>query len=107
MAEATALRARARTVGLTSTVAIVVVSLIIAAVLDPATFAGPVAAFVLCYLPVQIVLAGIWAHHPDWLASQSRAVRGAVLLAAGLAVGAVAELVFVATVGAGRGPSRP
>ena len=107
MAEATALRANARTVGLTSTVATVVVSLIIAAVLDPATFAGPVATFVLCYLPVQIVLAGIWAHHPDWLAERSRAVRGAVLLAAGLAIGAVGELVFVATVGAGRGPSTP
>src|SRR4249919_1295594 len=107
MANNVALGQSARTVGLISTAALVVVSLVVAAALNPATFAGPVATFVLCYLPVQIVLAGLWARRPDWLAGKSRAVRGSVLLVAGLVIGAVAELVFVATVGAGQGPSTP
>ncbi len=102
-----ALGLSARTVGLTSTVALVVVSLVVAAVLDPAAFAGPVATFVLCYLPVQIVLASMWARHPGRLAEKSRAVRGTTLLVAGLVTGAVAELVFLATVGAGQGPGTP
>ena len=97
----------ARTVGLISTAALVVVALVVAAVLNPATFAGPVATFVLCYLPVQIVLASMWARQPGRLAAMSRAARGATLLVAALAIGAVAELVFLATVGAGRGPSTP
>jgi len=103
MADDVALRQSARI----STAAIVVVSLVVATVLDPATFAGPVATFVLCYLPVQIVLAGMWARHPGWLAEQSRAVRGATLLLAALGMGAVAELVFVATVGGGQGAGTP
>lgn len=107
MSNDAALRKSARTAGLMSTVAIVVVSLVVAAVLDPATFSGPVATFVLCYLPVQIVLAGLWARHPGWLAARSRAVRGATLLLAGLVVAAVADVLFVATVGAARGPSTP
>ena len=102
-----ATRRSARRVGLGSTAVIVVVALVIAALLDPGTFAGPVATFVLCYLPVQIVLAGMWAHHPDRLAGMTQPARGGILLVAALVVGAGAELVFLNTVGAGRGPSTP
>jgi hypothetical protein len=102
-----ATRQSARRVGLGSTAVIVVVALVIAALLDPGTFAGPVATFVLCYLPVQIVLAGMWAHHPDRLTGMTQPARGGILLVAALVVAAVAELVFLSTVGAGRGPSTP
>jgi hypothetical protein len=96
-----------RRVGVASTAAIVIVSLAIAVSLDPGTFAGPVATFVLSYLPVQIVLAGLWAHQPDALPGRAQPVRGGILLIAALVIGAVAELVFLATVGAGHGPSTP
>ena len=102
-----ATRRSARRVGLGSTAVTVVVALVIAALLDPGTFAGPVATFVLCYLPVQIVLAGMWAHHPDRLAGMTQPARGGILLVAALVVGAGAELVFLNTVGAGRGPQHP
>lgn len=102
-----AIRRSTRSIGLVSTVVIVVVSCVIAALLDPGTFAGPVATFVLCYLPVQIVLAGMWAHHPDRLTGTAQPGRGGILLVAALVVGAVAELVFLNTVGSGRGPSTP
>jgi hypothetical protein len=65
-----ALRRTAQKVGLISTVTIIVISLVVAALLDPATFAGPVATFVLSYL-----------------------------------IGLIAEVVFIATVGAGQGAS--
>jgi hypothetical protein len=83
------------------------VSLAIAVSLDPATFAGPVATFVLSYLPVQIVLACLWAQQPDALAGRAQPVRGAILVVAALVVGAVAALVFLASVGAGHGPGTP
>ena len=102
-----AIRRNSRRIGLISTAVIVVVSLVTATLLDPGTFAGPVATFVLCYLPVQIVLSGMWAQHPDRLTGWSLPVRGGALLVAALVLGAVAELVFLATVGGGRGPSTP
>ena len=100
-------RRSARRVGLTSATIIVVVSLVITALLPPATFTGPVATFVLSYLPVQIALAGMWAQHPTRLAGKSRAARGGILLAVAIVIGIVVEIVFIATVGAGQGPSTP
>lgn len=79
----------------------------IAVLLTPATFTGPVATFVLSYLPVQIVLAGLWADHPNRLAGMSRPARGGILLTVAVVIGIVAEVVFIATVGAGQGPSTP
>lgn len=96
-----------RRIGLVSTVAIIVVSLVIAALCNPGAFAGPVATFVLSYLPVQIVLAGLWAHQPEALRGRAQPVRGGILLVAALVIGAIAELVFLATVGSGHGPSTP
>lgn len=103
-----AVRRGARQVGLISTVLIVAVALIIAALTGPTALTGTVAIFVLSCLSVQIVLGSVWSHRAGTaLSARPRAVRGGILLAVTLVVGVVADLVFENTVGDGRGFNTP
>jgi len=97
-----------RKIGLASLALVVVASLVLISLFDVDTFTGVVTLFALSCTPVQVVLAVHWAHDlPPWLAHRSRPVRGGVLLAITLGVGAVAAVLFEATVGGGNGPHFP
>ncbi len=97
-----------RKIGLASAALVVVAALALIALLDLDAFTGWVAFLALSCTPVQVVLAVHWAHDlPPALARRSRLVRGGVLLAITLVVGALAAVLFEATVGGGNGPHFP
>lgn len=96
----------ARRIGVMSTLLIVGISLLIAALVDSATFTGPVGTFFLSWLPAQAVLTGIWAHRSDRLAVP-QPIRGVILAIAAGVIAAINEVVCVNTVGGGRGTSTP
>ncbi len=70
-------------------------------------FTGWVAYFLLCVIPMQIVVAVTWGASPGFVASSSQPAKGAVLTLTTLAVGVVVSVVCFFTIGGRVSPPTP
>ena len=80
-------------VGVVSTAVVVALSLGFVSLFSFPTFTGWVAYFLLCVIPMQIVVAVTWGANPGFVASLGQPAKGLVLLIATLAVGVVVAAV--------------
>jgi hypothetical protein len=95
-------------VGLASTVLVIAISLLFVSLFDFPTFSGWVAYYLLCVIPIQIVMAVTWGSKLPEFAAKGRApINGVLLTLFALAVGAVVAAVMFATVGGGVSPPAP
>lgn len=92
--------------GIVATAMIVALSLAYVAPFDFPTFAGPVAFFMLCLIPAQIVLV-VLAPNPPFAARLSQPRKGIVLILATVATAIVAAPVALQLTGEGISPPGP
>src|ERR671912_1922555 len=92
--------------GLVATALVIVLSLAYLAFFDFATFVGPVAFFMLCLIPAQIVLV-VLAPNPPFATRLSQPRRGVVLILATIATAIVAAPVALQLAGEGVSPPGP
>ena len=92
--------------GLIATALVVAVSLAYLAIFDFATFAGPVAFFMLCLIPAQVVLV-VLAPNPPFAARLAQPVKGIVLVLTTVAVAIVATPIALQLAGEGVSPPGP
>ena len=94
--------------GIASTILVMVIALAFVSLFSFPTFAGWVAYFLLCVIPIQIVMAVTWGSaRPVAAASVSQPVRGVLLTMFSLVVGAVVAALALAIVGARVTPPAP
>jgi hypothetical protein len=94
--------------GIAATTFVIVLSLGFISLFDLPTFTGWVAYYLLCVIPIQIVMAVTWgSRHPSFAASASQPAKGILLTVFALAVGAIVAAVHHATVGGGVSPPAP
>src|SRR6202049_1869988 len=95
-------------VGIAATAGIIVLSLGFISLFDFPTFTGWVAYYLLCVIPIQIVIAVTWGtRHPAFAANASEPVKGILLTMFALAVGVIVAAVHHATVGGAVSPPTP
>jgi hypothetical protein len=95
-------------VGIAATAFIIVVSLGFISIFDFPTFTGWVAYYLLCVIPIQIVMAVTWGgRHPAVAANARQPVKGILLTIFALLVGVIVAAVHHATVGGGVSPPAP
>jgi hypothetical protein len=95
-------------VGIVATACIIVISLGFISLFDFPTFTGWVAYYLLCVIPIQIVMAVTWGgRHPTFAANTSQPVKGILLTTFALVVGVIVAAVHHATVGGGVSPPAP
>jgi hypothetical protein len=94
-------------VGVVSTAVVVALSLAFVSLFSFPTFTGWVAYFLLCVIPMQIVVAVTWGANPGFVASLGQPAKGLVLLLTTLAVGVVVAAVSFFTIGGGVNPPTP
>ena len=92
--------------GLIATALVVAVSLAYLAIFDFATFAGPVAFFMLCLIPAQVVLV-VLAPNPPFAARLGQPVKGIVLVLATVVAAIVATPIALQLAGEGVSPPGP
>ena len=70
-------------------------------------FTGWVAYFLLCVIPMQIVIAVTWGSNPGFAAAQKQPVKGLVLTLLALVVGVIVAALCHAAIGGGIDPPTP
>jgi len=94
--------------GVAATVLVMVIALAFVSLFSFPTFAGWVAYFLLCVIPIQIVMAVTWGSaRPTFAANAPQPVRGLLLTLFALVVGAVVAALALKFVGAGVTPPAP
>src|SRR5207249_3342047 len=94
--------------GSVATAIIVAASLGFISRLDFATFAGWVSYYLLCIIPMQIVIGVFWGtNHPRFAARHGQPAKGALLALTTLAVGAVVAPAYFAIAGGSIAPPAP
>jgi hypothetical protein len=92
--------------GVISTLAIIPLSLSFISLFSLPKFNGPVSYFLLCLIPMQIVVAVVWkTSHPTFAARRSQPMRGVLLTL--VSIGAAIVIAPLALVTAGRGVYPP
>jgi hypothetical protein len=71
------------------------------------SFLGPVAFYLLCTIPFQVMVVVIWAANPSSVAQSPQPVKGLVLLIATLVAGAIIDPIALRLVGEGISPPGP
>jgi len=71
------------------------------------TFTGWIAYCLLCLIPIQIVIAVIWASNPSFAAKARQPAKGALLILFSLLIGAIVTVVCFVTVGGAVSPPTP
>jgi hypothetical protein len=95
-------------VGIAATAGIIVLSLGFISLFDFPTFTGWVAYYLLCVIPIQIVIAVTWGgKHPAFAGNASEPVKGILLTMFALVVGVIVAAVHHATVGGAVSPPTP
>jgi hypothetical protein len=92
--------------GLVATTLIIALALAYLALFDFATFIGPVAFFMLCLIPAQVVLV-VLAPNPPFAARLQQPVKGIVLILATVVVAIVATPLALQLTGEGISPPGP
>jgi hypothetical protein len=94
--------------GVTATIIVMAIALAFVSLFSFPTFSGWVAYFLLCVIPIQIVMAVTWGSaQPSAAANTPQPVRGVLLTLLALVVGAVVAALAVKLVGAGVTPPAP
>ncbi|HYR85166.1 MAG TPA: hypothetical protein VE422_13870 [Terriglobia bacterium] len=94
--------------GIVSTVIIIAIALGFVSLFDFPTFAGPVAYFLLCLIPMQIIIAVVWGTNcPDFAARRRQPLNGLLFTLITLAAGIVIAPVYRAVAGGGINPPTP
>lgn len=94
--------------GIAATVLIMAVALGFVSLFDFAAFTGWVAYFLLCVIPIQIVMAITWAGaHPRSASRAPQPVRGLMMTVVALIVGAIAAAAALRLAGGGISPPTP
>jgi len=93
--------------GIVATIIMVAISLGFISLFDFPTFAGWVAYFLLCLIPIQIVAAVTWGGNPSFAARRGQPAKGAVLILVTLVVGAIVAAVYFVAVGGSMNPPTP
>ena len=92
--------------GLVATAIVIALSLAYVALFDFPTFAGPIAFFMLCLIPAQVVLV-VLAPNPPFAARLGQPMKGIVLILATIAAAVVAAPVALQLAGEGISPPGP
>jgi hypothetical protein len=94
--------------GITATLLVMAVALAFVSLFSFATFSGWVAYFLLCVIPIQIVMAITWGgEHPRGAASAAQPARGLLLTLVALAVGAIVAQAALPIAGGSVTPPAP
>jgi hypothetical protein len=93
--------------GLVASAIAIVVALVFISLFTFPTFAGPVAFYLLCTIPFQVMAVVIWGANPSFVATLSQPAKGLVLLLVTLVVGAVIDPIALRVVGEGVNPPGP
>jgi hypothetical protein len=94
--------------GIAATVLIMAVALAFVSLFDFPTFAGWIAYFLLCVIPIQIVMVVTWGGlHPRAAASAAPPVRGMAMTVFALVVGAIVAAAALGIAGGGITPPTP
>jgi hypothetical protein len=94
-------------VGIVATALVIVVALGLISLFTFPVFTGWVAYFLLCVIPMQIVVAVVWGSNPSFAAGLAQPAKGVVLTLMTLAVGVLVTAVTYATIGGGISPPTP
>jgi len=94
-------------VGIVSTGLMVALALGFVSLFTFPVFTGWVAYFLLCVIPMQIVVAVTWGANPGFVASSSQPAKGAVLTLTTLVVGIVVSALCYFTIGGRVSPPTP
>src|SRR5688500_9794827 len=94
------------TLGLVATALVIALSLAYLALFDFATFVGPVAFFMLCLIPAQVVLV-VLAPNPPFAARLRQPIRGIALILTTVAAAIVATPIALQLAGEGISPPGP
>jgi hypothetical protein len=94
-------------VGIVATALVIVVALGLISLFTFPVFTGWVAYFLLCVIPMQIVVAVVWGSNPSFAAGLAQPAKGVVLTLMTLAVGVLVTAVTHATIGGGISPPTP
>ena len=94
--------------GITATALVMAIALAFISLFSFPMFAGWIAYFLLCVIPIQIVMAVTWGtEQPGFAAKPPQPARGLLLTAVSLVVGAIVAIGVVQGVGAGLTPPPP
>lgn len=94
--------------GIVSTILVCAISLGLISLFDFPTFSGWVAFYLLCVIPMQIVMLALWrTQHPHFAAAQKQPVKGVLLTLAAMVWGAAVAAVYFVTVGGSVNPPAP
>ncbi len=94
--------------GIVATIIIIAIALGFVSLFDFPTFAGPVAYFLLCLIPMQIIVAVVWGtNSPEFAAKRRQPLNGLLFTLITLAAGVVIAPVYRAVAGAGINPPTP
>jgi hypothetical protein len=94
--------------GIVSTLALIILSLGFISLFRLQAFTGPISYFLLCLVPMQIVVAVLWeSRHPTFVAKRSQPMRGILLTLLSLGAAIVVAPLSLMTVGQGIYPPTP
>jgi len=94
--------------GIAATAIVIVISLAFVSMFDVPTFSGWVSYFLLCVIPIQIVMVVTWGtRYPAFAGSASQPVKGLLLVLFALAVGVLVAAVSHRVAGAAVSPPAP
>lgn len=93
--------------GIIATILMVVLALAFVSLFTFPVFTGWVVYFLLCVIPMQIVVAVLWGANPGFVAASPQPAKGLVLTLTTLAVGVVVAAVCFVTIGGRVSPPTP
>jgi hypothetical protein len=93
--------------GLAASAIGIVLALSFVAMLPVPSFLGPVAFYLLCTIPFQVMVVVVWAANPSFVATLPQPARGLVLLIVTLIAGAIIAPIALGAVGEGTSPPGP
>ncbi len=94
--------------GIVATILIMAISLGFISLFTFPTFAGWVSFYLICFIPMEIVMSVTWAtKYPRFAGDRSQPVKGALFIILALVTGAIVAAVHYSTVGGGISPPPP
>ncbi len=93
--------------GIIATAAIIVISLAFISLFEFPTFAGWVSYYLLCIVPMQIIVGVVWGGNPSFAAERPQPAKGLVLLVTTMLAAAAFAVVCFFTVGGAVSPPAP
>jgi hypothetical protein len=94
-------------VGVVATGLVIAVALGFISLFSIGVFTGWVSYFLLCVIPMQIVVAVMWGSNPAFAASRTQPMKGLLLTATTLVIGVIVAALSHATIGGGISPPTP